>query len=141
GRVHTGRVAVRPHIQKTDSTTECGATIAKVERRLRAGAAIRILAEAHEDVRVAGAEHVQVALRAGGADADLTACGDVDRGRRRAGTDAEREARAASYVADEEVRFVARYVPGLGRKAAAVVLLQAQGRRVAGGHVKVEHRS
>src|SRR5205823_8745151 len=60
---------------------------------------------------------------AGGVDADCAARADVDGAGRRAGTDAERQARAAGHVADEEVRFVARAVPCLRGEAAAAVLL------------------
>src|SRR6185369_17687117 len=74
-------------------------------------------------------------------DAHEAAGVDVDRAGGRAGPDAERQARAAGYVADEEVGLVAGDVPGLGREAAGVVLLQPHGRRVAGGDVEVEHRS
>src|SRR6185436_5374276 len=75
------------------------------------------------------------------ADADVAVRGDVDRAGRRAGTDAERQARAAGHVADEEVCFVGADVPGLRGEAARVVLLEADGRRVAGVDVQVEHRS
>src|ERR1700681_1606710 len=78
---------------------------------------------------------------AGGSHPHVAAGADVDRAGGRARPDAEGQAGAAGDVADEEVRLVAGDVPGLGREAAGVVLLQAQGRRVAGGDVQVEHRS
>src|SRR6185312_10942157 len=74
------------------------------------------------------------------ADAHVAVGGDVDRTGRRAGPDAEGELRAAGDVADEEVGLVGADVPGLGREAAGVVLLQAQGWCVAGVDVEVEHR-
>src|SRR5204862_170785 len=73
-------------------------------------------------------------------DADVAGGADVDGAGRRAGTDAERQARAAGHVANEEVRFVAGHVPSLGGEAAAVVLVEAVRRSVAGLKVEVEDR-
>src|SRR6185369_4478014 len=85
-------------------------------------------------------EDVEAIGRRGGAHTDLAVSGDVDRAGRRAGTDAERKAGDTGHVANEEVRLVARDVPGLRGEAAGVVLLEAHRRGVAGGDVQVEDR-
>src|SRR5688572_28738974 len=71
-------------------------------------------------------------------DAGVAVRADVDRAGRRTRADAEGQSRTAGQVADEEVRFVARDVPGLGGEAAPVGLLEAHGRRVRSGQVEIE---
>src|SRR5215208_7455293 len=75
-----------------------------------------------------------------GARCSLRVRDEVDRAGGRAGADAEGQFGAARHVADEEVGLVGADVPGLGREAARVVLLQPDGRGVGGGGVEVEYR-
>src|SRR6185295_2391372 len=83
---------------------------------------------------------IQFLVRRARADAHVAVRRDVDRAGGRAGPDAERQFRAAGHVADEEVGLVGADVPGLGREAAGVVLLEADGGGVRGVDVQVEDR-
>src|SRR5437660_8752410 len=84
---------------------------------------------------------LRIRIRASGPEADVAVSGNVDRAGRRAGTNAQRQTRAAGHVADEPVRLVRADVPGLRGEAAAAGLLLANGRRVGGGDVDVEARA
>src|SRR2546425_13036251 len=73
-------------------------------------------------------------------DANIATRADVNRAGWRAGPDAERQTRAASHVANEEVGFVAGYVPSLRCKPAAVVLFEPDSGGVGGIRMDVQDR-
>src|SRR6185503_13838465 len=66
---------------------------------------------------------------------------DVDTAGRSAGTNAEREARTAGYIADKKVRFVARDIPGLRRKTSGIILFESNCRSVTRICMHIQNRS
>src|SRR5882762_5802583 len=74
------------------------------------------------------------------ADADVAACRYVDRTRRCAGPNTERQTGTAGHIAHEEVGFIAGNVPGLRGESALAGLFESVGWSIARSNVQIQDR-